>query len=252
MSHVTSILHGARKFVVDHSPMILTGMAIAGVATTAILAAKAAPHAYIDIQHAESEREEPLTNVEKVKLTYVHYIPAVVTGGLTIGCIVMANSVHTKRQAAFLSAYTLVENRMREYEAKVVDHIGEKKEQAIRDDIAQDYVNAHPTTDSTLIINDTDEQLFIDMLSGRKFKSTVDKVRKAENQLNFGLNNEAYMSLNSFYGELNIPHIPMGSDLGWKADRPVEVRLSAALDGDNAVITVDFTVQPTLNYDKLW
>jgi hypothetical protein len=62
--------------------MILTGMAVAGVVTVAVLAAKASPRAVQDIQHAESEQTEPLTTVEKVKLTYHYFIPAAVAGSV--------------------------------------------------------------------------------------------------------------------------------------------------------------------------
>ena len=248
MSHITSIAGKARKFVVDNSPMILTGMAVAGVITTTFLAVKNTPRAYMDIQHAESERVDPLTNVEKVKLTYHYYIPAAVAGSLTIGAIVMAHSVNSRRQAAFISAYTLAETKLRDYQQKVVDHIGEKKEQAVRDDLAQDYVNRNVA--SQVIVNSDDTQPFIDMMSGRKFNSTVDKVRKAENKLNYQLNNEPYASLNDFYEALGIPHISMGEELGWRAGRMVDIRLSTVLDGDQAVITLDFSVEPIRDYYK--
>jgi hypothetical protein len=162
----------------------------------------------------------------------------------------MAHSVNSRRQAAFISAYTLVENRYRDYQQKVVDHMGEAKEQAVRDDIAQDYVNANPSHQSTIIVNDNDTQLFLDLLSGRHFLSTVEKVRKAENKLNYQLNNEAYASLNDFYDALGIPYISMGEELGWKSGRMVDVRLSTALDNNRAVITIDFSVEPIGEYFK--
>lgn len=248
MSHITSIAEGARKFVVDNSPMILTGMAVAGVVTVAVLAAKASPRAVQDIQQAESERVEPLTTVEKVTLTYHYFIPAAVAGSLTIGAIIMAQSINSRRQAAFISAYTIAESRFRDYQQKVVDKMGEAKEQEVRDDIAQDYVNANPINHSTLIVNDGDTQAFLDLMSGRHFLSTVEKVRKAENKLNYQLNNDAYASLNDFYEALGIPHIAMGEDLGWRSGRMVDVRLSTTLDEDRAVITIDFSVEPIGDY----
>jgi hypothetical protein len=228
--------------------MILTGMAVAGVVTVAVLAAKASPRAVQDIQRAESERVEPLTTVEKVALTYHYFIPAAVAGSLTIGAIVMAQSINSRRQAAFISAYTIAESRFRDYQQKVVDKMGEAKEQEVRDDIAQDYVNANPINNSTLIVNDTDTQAFLDILSGRHFLSTVEKVRRAENKLNYQLNNDAYASLNDFYDALGIPHIAVGEDLGWKSGRMVDVRLSTVLDNDRAVITIDFSVEPIGDY----
>ena len=191
---------------------------------------------------------EPLTTVEKVTLTYHYFIPAAVAGTLTIGAIIMAQSINSRRQAAFISAYTIAESRFRDYQQKVVDKMGEAKEQAVRDDISQDYVNANPINNSTLIVNDGDTQAFLDLMSGRHFLSTVEKVRKAENKLNYQLNNEAYASLNDFYEALGIPHISMGEDLGWRSGRMVDVRLSTTLDEDRAVITLDFSVEPIGDY----
>jgi hypothetical protein len=230
--------------------MILTGMAVAGVSTTTYLAVKNTPRAYMDIQHAESERVEPLTNVEKVKLTYHYYIPAAVAGSLTIGAIVMAHSVNSRRQAAFISAYTLVETKLRDYQEKVVENIGVKKEQTIREDVARENVKNNPVANASVIVTNTGEQMFLDITSGRHFKSTVDRVRKAENQLNFELNNNAYASLNDFYEYLHIPHISMGEELGWKSDNLVEIKLDTILDEDTAVITIDFSVVPIRDYYK--
>ena len=59
-----------------HTPEILTGMGIAGMVATTVLAVKATPKALEYIDAATYEKQEPLTPVETVKTCWKCYIPA--------------------------------------------------------------------------------------------------------------------------------------------------------------------------------
>lgn len=258
MTRIASIARGARKLVTDNSPAILTAVAVVGVVSTAILAVKATPQAMIDIQEAESEQTEPLTVNQKIYLVGHHYVPAVVTGSLTITCIIGVTYIHTKRHAALISAYTLSEKVLHEYQEKVKEKFGEGKEQRVRDDIAQDTVNNNPPSEGKVVLTGNGEHLFMDKKSGRYFKSTVDRVRKAENKLNYELNNNSYASLNDFYGFLNIPPSEIGEELGWQSDHLVEIQFSTVLIGDDEenliegtpCIVITYSTTPIRNYWK--
>lgn len=251
MFNFTSIAGKAREFVVDNSPMILTGMAVAGVVTTAVLTAKAAPRAVQDIQHAESERVEPLTPVEKATLTYQHYIPAAIAGTLTIGAIIMAHSVNSRRQAAFISAYTLAENRYREYQQKVTERVGEKKEQLIQDEVAQDIVNRNPVGTREVIITGNGNVLCFDPMSKRYFTADYPTLQKAEIDTNYQILDEGYASLNDFYTRAGLPAIPLGEDLGWTSDKKLELRITTTLSEENVpCLTIFFYQDPFPKYYK--
>ena len=84
------------------SPEILTGIGIAGMITTTVLAVKATPKA-LEIMGEEQERRkvegetkyhELLPAKDIVKLTWKCYIPAVVTGTISVACLIGASSVH--------------------------------------------------------------------------------------------------------------------------------------------------------------
>lgn len=251
MSQITSIAEGARKFVVDNSPMILTGMAVAGVVTVAVLAAKASPRAVQDIQHAESERIDPLTNVEKVKLTYHYFIPAAVAGSLTIGAIVMAQSVNLRRQAAYISAYTIADNRYRDYQQKVAERVGDAKERLIQDDVAQDIVNRNPVSNRDVIITGNGNVLSYDPTSDRYFTADYPTLQKAEIDTNFQLLDEGYASLNDFYARCGLPRITLGEDVGWTADKKLELRITTTLSEENVpCLTISFYQDPFPKYDR--
>lgn len=251
MSRIASIARGAQKLVTDNTPAILTGVAVVGVLTTTILAVKATPQAVIDIQHAESERTEPLTKVEMVKLCYKHYIPAAGVGVMTIACIIGASSINSKRHAALISAYTLSEKTFSEYQQKIQENFSESKERKVRDDIAQDDVYTDPPIANKVIVTGAGEHMFKDKLSGQYFKSTVDKVRKAENKLQFELNNNSYASLNDFYGYLGIDHTDVGEELGWQSTDLVEIHFSTVLiDDTTPCIVITYSTTPIRNYWK--
>lgn len=251
MIALAGIARGARKFAIDNAPAILTGVACAGVVTTAVLAVKATPQAVRDIQHAESERTEPLTNTEKVKLCWRYYVPAAGMGVVTIACIVSASSINTTRQAAMASAYAFSEQELRKMQEKMAEQFGQTKAERVQDEMNQDHVNANPPKqEQVVIVTSGTDHLFMDKLSGRYFRSTVDKVEKACNRINFDLNNNAYAPLNDFYEYLDLDRTDMGDELGWQADDILEIRRSLVMAGDEPCIVMSFSMSPVRNYWK--
>lgn len=178
--NLSNISKGIRTAVTKHSPEILTGIGITGMITTTIMAVRATPKALILIE----ERGNSLTPIETVKAAWTCYIPAAITGCLSIVCLIGASSVNVRRNAALAAAYTLSESALKEYQEKVVEHIGEKKEQSVRDAIAKDKLNRDPVADRQVILTDKGSTLCYDAISGRYFKSDIDKIKKAVNDIN--------------------------------------------------------------------
>jgi hypothetical protein len=240
-----------RKLVVDNAPHILTAVAVVGVATTAVTAVKATPRAIKILELAEKNSIEPLTAQEKVRLTASCYVPSAAIGAMTMACIIGANSVHAKRQAALISAYTLTESAFKEYQAKVTETLGETKEQKVRDDLSQERVDKHPPSEGQVIITGAGDHLCLDSLSGRYFKSSHEKIKRAENELNFKLNNDMYASQNDLYDMLGVPPIEVGEEMGWKSDELLNIRISATVAEDNApCLVLNYSVKPVRNYYK--
>lgn len=250
MSHITSIAEGARKFVVDNSPMILTGMAVAGVVTVAVLAAKASPRAVQDIQHAESERTEPLSTTEKVQLTYHYFIPAAVAGSLTIGAIIMAQSINSRRQAAFISAYTIAETRYREYQKKVAETLGDQKEQQIHDDVSAKIARDNPLGDREVYVTGKGHIQTYDPMSDRYFTADFPTLQQAEIDTNYQILSEGYASLNDFYSRCGLSSIPLGEEVGWTSDKKLELRITTMQnqEDNSPCFAIAFYTDPVRNY----
>jgi hypothetical protein len=224
--NLTKIASGLRKAIGKHSPEILTGIGIAGMITTTVLAVRATPKALRLIEDANVEKEDrlgthsppPLTPIEIIKATWKCYVPAAVTGCLSAACLIGASSVNLRRNAALATAYALSESALKEYRGKVADIIGEKKERTVREAIAKDRIDRDPVSGKEVIITEKGNTLCYDALSGRYFKSDIEKLKKAVNELNRTMLTDMYISVNDFYYEIGLSNTKVGKDLGWHID----------------------------------
>lgn len=243
--NLSQLSRDIRRVVSKRSPEILTGLGIAGMLTTTILAVKATPKA-LELIEAESgidpetgEAYEPTTRY-KIELCWKLYIPAAVTGAVSTACLIGACSVNTRRNAALAAAYTLSDNALREYKSKVLETVGEKKEQIIKDKVAEKQVKDNPVSKNEVIITEKGQSLCFDSLSGRYFKSDIDKIKKVQNDLNAEILSSmcGYVSLNDFYDELNLSHTEIGDTLGWNLDNRIDIYFSAivAEDGTPCIV----------------
>lgn len=244
----------AKTVMVKHQPEILTGFGIAGMITTTILAVKATPKALRSIEERKEEMEtEKLPGVEIVKTTWKCYIPATVTGALSIACLISASKVNLKRRTALAAAYKLSETAFTEYKEKVVETIGEKKEKSVQDEVAKSRIEKEPISKNEVFVTGKGETLCWDYLSGRYFKSDIEQIRKVENILNKRMLSTDYISLNEFYGEVGLGVTKLGYELGWRLeDGLIEIYFSSQIAEDGTpCIVVEFENPPKYDYNKI-
>lgn len=236
-----------------HSPELLTGIGIAGMVTTVVLAVRATPKALRLIDEKKADiPEENIPRIEAVKAAWKVYVPAVLTGILSTICLIGANSVNQRRNAAIAAAYSLSESALKEYREKVVETIGERKEQAIRDDIAKDKIIENSVRE--VIVSDRGSTLCYDSLSGRYFKSDIEKLRRIVNDLNRRMRDEMFISLNDFYCAVDNPDLgptKLGDMLGWNIDKGyIDLNFSSQLTMDGTpCLVLDYTVVPEYEYN---
>lgn len=251
---ISKLAKAAQSTLVKRSPEILTGIGIAGMITSTVLAVKATPKALLIIED-EKQEKNPVTRlkpIEVVKLTWKCYIPATLTGIASIACLIGASSVNFKRNAALATAYQLSTTALNEYKEKVSEVIGERKERDIRDRIAKDRINNDPVGKHEVIVTGNGDTLCYDAYGGRYFKSSIDKIKKAENELNRVMLKDMYVSLNEFYDELGLKHTKLGDDLGWNLDDGfINIEFSSQLsEDDTPCIVINYTVSPNYNYSS--
>lgn len=252
------------------SPELLTGMGIGLGACTVGLAVKATPKALMlmedkkreinndilaeakAIGQIECERVDKLKPLDVIKVTWKCYIPAAVTGVASVTCLVGASTTNARRNAALAAAYTISESALKDYKNKVVEVVGEKKEKEVRDAVAKEKIEKDPVENKEIIITEKGETRCYDVLSGRYFKSDIDMLNKAVNELNRRMIDQNYMSLNDFYYAIGLSGIKIGDDLGWRVDQGlIELDFSAQLSNDGIpCLVMDFIDAPTYDFDK--
>lgn len=254
MNLVTSINKTGKsifRVMRKHSPEILIGLGISGSIATTVMAVKATPKALQLIEEKKEEMDtDELTKTEIVKAAWKPYIPATIIGVLSISCILGASNVNARRNAALATVYTVAETSLKEYKDKVVETIGTAKEQEIRDSIAKDRIDKNPVGTREIIITGDGTVKCYDMFSDRYFESNIEKLRRAENELNKQILTEGYASLADFYYLINLPARRNDDELGWDTRHAlVNLNFSSLLDeNERPCLVLNFEIPPIYNY----
>lgn len=196
----------------------LTIAATGGVVLTAVLTAKATPKAN-DI--LEKHKKDKL--IDKAKAVTPTYLPAIISGSVTIGCIFGIGTLNKKQLASLGLAYGTIAKQYQDYKNKVVEKCGKETHDDILKDLAVEHVNPDHTIYTTGIISSSsldfgteeEERLFYECYSQRYFTSTVSKVIQAQYHLNRNFMLGGEVSLNDFFEFLGIEKTEYGDKVGW-------------------------------------
>ena len=246
-----------KSFCNENGMHILTGLGVVGVATTAVLAAKATPKALELLQEKDEYKQEaygePLTRFEKVLAMAPAYIPAVLTGLATVSCIVGMNRVSYTKQASLISAYTYLNSSYEEYRRKVKEVFGEEGEAKVRAELGREielyekYGSLH------------EPRLFYDEISNRYFEMSMYEMKEAEYNMNRMFNFLGALKLNEVYEFFNLGPTEYGETVGWAALRDwevigyswIEVTFDEITTHDGLqAFAIRFNMQPTKDYQQ--
>lgn len=227
-SDVSRFFNNAKVSMEKNAPAILIGLAILGGGTAVVLAVKDTPKALKRIDEKKQEiGTDKLTVLETVKATWPCYVPTALAFTFAAGCAIGSQSIHAKRHAALATAYKISETALVEYRDKVVETIGEKKEQTVRDKVAQEQINKTPLVPEEVVYTGKGSSLFHDPLSKRYFISDKQVLHAAENKLNKKMMQSVCgsTSLNDFYVEIGLEPVDdsVGYTLGWNTDNQIDL-----------------------------
>jgi hypothetical protein len=255
MLNVHAVVRKAGRLITDNSPVVLTVIAVTGTVTTAYLVGKATFKAAEIIQ----ERNEKLDvhdlwmpTKEKVELVWKLYVPAAVSGLLTISAIVGSNRIGARRAAAVATAFVLSERAFEEYKEKVVEKLGERKEQSVRDELAQDRVNRNPLGTTELAMLGAGSVICYEAFTGRYFLSDMETLRKAENDINALVIADNFACLSDLYQLIGLEPTSQSDDIGWNTDKLLKLEYSTVLtDSGKPCLSVNYRVVPIRNFTHL-
>lgn len=266
-----NIFRPIAKQVSKYGPEIAVGVGIAGMITTTILAVKATPKS-LRLIEAEKKRKnheikeeakesgkdtvgliDRLSILDTVKVAWKPYIPAMISGALSIGCIVGASTVHVKRNAALATAYQLAANTLSDYKEKVIETIGEEKEREVQKKVDAKKVEKINSTEPSFVRKG--KPLCIEPISGRPFEMDLEDVKAAINRLNYRLTGgmEECISLSEWYDEIGLKHTDVSDYMGWNiySDGLITVtEVPSSTDDGELCWVLEYAVLPHYKYEK--
>lgn len=234
---------GAGK-AVKHSPKILTALSIMGVVSTAKLASDAGAKSSAVIVDLRNQNPE-VAKAELARAVLPVYIPTILMGGATIGCMIGATTVASRRNAVLASLYSATELALKQYQEKTFALDEGKTDKLVRDAVAKSAVEEHPVRSSEVIVTGKGKSLCYDSLSGRYFESDIDTIKRAAIRINRAIISEMWITLNQFYDELRLPPVKLGDRVGWNVDNMMELKFSSQIASDGRpCIVVDYYAEP--------
>ena len=203
-----------------------------------------------DLHRELGESDEEISKkkviFEESKVVLKTYAPAIISGGVSCACILGSYHISSKRTAALATAYELANSSLIEYQRKVVEKLGEKKEAEIRHEMHEEEVQKSVVPDQY-----RNELAYTDGLTvfkdfcGRYFRSNMEIVRKAEKTITERLMTEMEVPLNDFYWELGLAPTEVGDYLHFSVDHGIDVVTDPIRNTDGNTITyLDFLSRP--------
>lgn len=196
---------------------------------------------------------EDLTKAEKFKAIWYYYIPAVTTEAFGIAFIIGASKLDEKQHAALAAAYSLTTTAFKEYKEKVIETLGEKKEESIRDEVIRDKVDR--TSSTEVYVTSNGDTLFYEPISDSLFMSNVNAVRKAINNFNRDMLSENNKSFNELAYEFGLNGLKdVGDKIGWSVeDGYIDIRfVGHVTEDEHACLALEFNIPPKYGFDKLY
>lgn len=199
-----------KNWLKRNSSVILTCVSAAGVVATTVLAVKATPKAMELLEEAQDEADEELRTVDKVRIVAPEYLPALVTGSLTVACMFGAHIFDKKQQASLMSAYGLIDRGYKNYRGKVKELCGENVDTEVQDAMSRDRYKENPVqvTEGKL--------LWYEPYRDEFFELTEKEVIDAEYHMNRSFILRGETNLNEFYEFLGLDPTDAGCEIGWE------------------------------------
>lgn len=254
--------HNLKFLVRNNSTTILTGVGIAGTVTTAVLTGRASMAAARKIDREQQDRyllnTEPgekvdpiISNKEKAKMVWREYIPAAGVGVITVSSIILAQRINAKRIATLLVASSLSERALQEYKDKVVERIGPTKADNIQDEIAQDRVTNSEHKSGDILVVDEAKSLCYDEHVGRYFTASMEDLKRAENEANFAVLNNDFVTLAEFHEWLDLEPTSYSQSVGWNRDQTPKLRITSTIAKGRPCLAFDYVKPPFPGYDVM-
>lgn len=241
VSLIKSGLNSSRAWIFNHSSELEIGFGIMGFATAIGFGVRAGMKAAPEIEKRKKELGvEKLTPKETVQTVGKMFIPTVGTAVASSVLVIHGTKSLNKANAALATAYSITEAAFKDYQEKVVEVVGEKKEKQIRDEISKEAITKNPPPANTELMINTGygKCIAYEPITKKYILTSPEAIYKAVNNYNRRLIGEMWLPFNEFTYDIGIQPTAECDIIGNDVDHPLEVYLSAQLDDNERPVLV--------------
>lgn len=239
-----------KQFIHKYGSEIVFGTCVAGVIGSSVGAVIVTPKANAEMQQKQTKKEKFLAALKHYALPGAGLI-------LSLGGIIAVHVSKNKQISNLAIGLAASEKLYSDYKDKVVEFIGEKKENQVQDELAKDKVeNSDIPKDipKTFVLDQTQRCLCFDMYTGIYFESNKQLIENGVNRANSDLIEAGYLSLDDFYYNIGLnTKASVGMDHGWSYERDglIKVEFTSILkDGEIPVLAIRFAKRPHESFDS--
>ena len=238
----------------ENLPHILTGVAAVGVVTTAVESVKAV----LKVKKIDANTEDERKPSDKAKSIVWSFVPAVVSGVLTIVCIVSSDVVHTKRYTSLLGAFVLTKSEFEKHKEDLKELLGPDKTKEIEHQLSEkraariEDINNETSLKKSGLKSVLDESKYVkhkvvDLVTGATFKASYAALLRGETEVAKEVARTGHATLEWFYGtvtdEVDYPEI--ATRIYWDQEERndlMNLRIDANVDRESGELfyTIDY------------
>lgn len=263
VSNVVQRVAGRQIMVVKkYSPEILTAVGIVGFGATVVTACSATlkvddiltdhkdqikkinsvaenPDYADEYSETDATRDKAIVYIQTGGKLVKNYLPSITLGALSVGCVLCAHNIMSKRNVALLAAYKASEEAFNNYRENVKEELGEEKdrqflyglqktkvEEIVTDDKGKEKKvkkevmksNGRIASQYARFFDETNRNWNRNPEANRHFIAMV------QNQMNDRLRAKGHVFLNEMYEALGFEHSQAGAVVGkiYDPTRPPE------------------------------
>lgn len=224
--------------------IFITGLGVASAIATSITSGKC------HVKAVKADELNPSDNLlDFAKRNWKCYVPAAISLGVTIFAFGALHGATDKKYQALAAAYSVSQLDLSNLREKMAEQVKVLKEGATEKD---KEVATKKLPDSTMVIFGDEQVLCVDAVTGRRFRSTPELLRKYCNNISEDLLNYGACPLNDFYSQINLSPVDVGDELGWEGGKTIEPQFMPVItDSGSPAIKVAISPAPQPNWFKI-
>lgn len=224
-----------KQYFVKNAPALMTGAAAGMTVATGIFAWRGGSKA----EHLLAEIPEDSSKIEKIKYTWKAWSPAVFCGVAAISFAIGAHVGNAKKQAALGSALSATAGYLNTYKDEVKKVLTDDQKTEVEENVVKTTMPP-PPVNTPIPVHGHGGTLCYDALSGRYFLSSMEAIRKAQNDFNQSIIGGTFGTLNEFYSYLELSPIILGGEVGWEPEKLMDISFTTMIaENGEPVLVID-------------